>query len=227
MPVTNLVWLTSSSATFTDEDKAAMERALGAQAEWVARNVPSAPRGRDARGVGLFRQVEDPRVVLETAHWESTEQHLAWLASDEYKASSAALVPHFLLDQIEYFHLDVDVFSGDGDGDGDGDGKVPLLKSPVVSVGRVTVAADRKEDLAKAWEGGKGVLEAFAKPHVVRSGWRKQKADPDTEESVFFIGWPAVERHAELAKTEDFVKYATPLLSFAKTNDVKHYRRVL
>ncbi|KAI0593072.1 hypothetical protein F4775DRAFT_529115 [Biscogniauxia sp. FL1348] len=220
-PVTNLVWLTSSSETFTDAAKAAMQRALEAQAAWVAAHVADAPA---ERGVALLQQVEDPRVVLETARWGSTEEHGAWLASDEYRASSAPLAAHFQLDQIEYFHLDAEVF---GPARAEAGEEIPLLASPVVSVGRVGVAAADKEAFAKAWDGGKSVLVDFAKPHAVRSGFRKQKADPDVEECVFFVGWPAVERHAELAKTEDFAKYAGPLMSFAKTNEVKHYRRIL
>ncbi|KAI1630661.1 hypothetical protein F4809DRAFT_635875 [Biscogniauxia mediterranea] len=196
-----------------------MQRALAAQAAWVAAHVPDAPA---ERGVALFQQVEDPRVVLETAHWASSEQHGDWLASDEYRASSAPLAEHFLLDRIEYFHLDTEAFGPAGEEE-----EIRLLESPVVSVGRVGVAAADKQAFAEAWDGGKSVLVDFAKPHAVRSGFRKQKADPDMEESVFFVGWPTVERHAELAKTENFAKYAGPLLSFAKSNEVKHYRRIL
>ncbi|KAI5918908.1 hypothetical protein F4810DRAFT_548800 [Camillea tinctor] len=218
-PVTNLVWLTSSSPTLTDAAKSAMQHALSVQASWVATHAPgTAPADR---GVALFQQVEDPRVFLETAHWASPEQHDAWLASEECKASAAPLAAHFALDQIEYFHLDTEVFGPVGEGE------VPLLQSPFVSVGRVGIAAADREAFTQAFDAGKSVLVDFARPHVVRSGFRRQKADPAVEESVFFVGWPAVERHAELAKTENFAKYATPMLSFAKTNEVKHYHRIL
>ncbi|KAI0438535.1 hypothetical protein F4803DRAFT_88548 [Xylaria telfairii] len=223
MPVTNLVWLTSSSETFTPANKAAMEGAFDAQADWVARNVPSAPADREARGVALFQQVEDPRVVMETAHWSSSDEHNAWLASDEYKASSAPLGPHFDFSKLEYFHLDtdalrpVDVAAGEES----------LLRSPVVSVGRVQVPADKKDEFVKAWDDGKAVLEDFAKPHVMRSGFRVQKSDPDTDELVFFVGWPSVEKHSEFGQSPLFADYSAPLRAIAKSLDAKHYKRIL
>ncbi|KAI1351807.1 hypothetical protein F5Y01DRAFT_109729 [Xylaria sp. FL0043] len=223
MPVTNVTWLTSSSDTFTAENKAALEGALNAQADWVARNVPSAPTDREARGVALFQQVEDPRVVLETAHWSSSDEHGAWLAADEYKASSAPLGAHFDFGKLEYFHLDshvfrpVDVAAGEES----------LLRSPVISVGRVQIAADKKDEFAKAWDSGKKILEEFAKPRVVRSSFRVQKADPDTEEFVFFVGWQSVEKHAEFGQLPAFAEYASPLRTLAKSLDAKHYKRIL
>ncbi|KAI1117171.1 hypothetical protein F5Y14DRAFT_373383 [Nemania sp. NC0429] len=222
MPVTNLVWLTSSSDTFTPENKAAMEGAFDAQADWVARNVPSAPKDREARGVALFQQVEDPRVVMETAHWSSTDEHLTWLASEEYKASSAPLGAHFDFGQLEYFHLDTDALRPGGEEE-----EESLLRSPVVSVGRIQVPADRKDEFAQAWDSGKTVLEDFAKPRAVRSGFRVQKSDPDTDELVFFVGWPSVEKHGEFGRSPGFAEYAGPLQAIAKSLDVKHYKRIL
>ncbi|KAI0490879.1 hypothetical protein F4859DRAFT_26329 [Xylaria cf. heliscus] len=223
MPVTNLVWLTSSSETFTPENKAAMEGAFDAQAGWVARNVPSAPTDREARGVALFQQTEDPRVVMETAHWSSSDEHNAWLASEEYKASSAPLGPHFDFSKLEYFHLDTDALRPvDATA-----GEESLLRSPVISVGRVQVPADKKDEFAKAWENGKTILEDFVKPRVVRSGFRVQKSDPDTDEFVFFVGWPSVEKHGEFGQLPGFTEYSTPLRAIAKGLDVKHYKRTL
>ncbi|KAI1312735.1 hypothetical protein F5Y03DRAFT_381500 [Xylaria venustula] len=221
MPVTNITWLTSSSDTFTAEDQAALGRALDAQADWVARNVPSAPTDREARGVALFQQVEDPRVVLETAHWASSDEHGAWLATDEYKTSGAPLGAHFDFSKLEYFHLDAHVFGPVADGE------ESLLRSPVISVGRVQIAADKKEEFSKAWDTARPILEDFAKPKVVRSGFRVQKADPDTEEFVFFVGWLSVEHHGRFGTSPRFSEYAIALRTLAKNLDVKHYKRVL
>ncbi|KAI0403652.1 hypothetical protein F4802DRAFT_281055 [Xylaria palmicola] len=223
MPITNLVWLTSSSETFTPENKAAMAAAFDAQADWVARNVPSAPTDREARGVALFQQVEDPRVVMETAHWSSSDEHSAWLASEEYKASSAPLGAHFDFSKLEYFHLDTDALRPVDAAAGE----EPLLRSPVVSVGRFQIPAEKKEEFLKAVDKGKSILEGFAKPGVVRFGLRVQKSDPDTDELVLFVGWPSVEKHAELGQSQSFAEYAGPLLALAKELDSKHYRRIL
>ena len=202
-----------------------MEGAFDAQAGWVARNVPSAPTDREARGVALFQQVEDPRVVMETAHWSSSDEHNAWLASDEYKTSSAPLGSHFDFGKLEYFHLDAGVFRPVDSAAGEAE--EPLLRSPVISVGRVLVPADKKDDFSKAWDGGKTILENFPKPRQVRSSFRVQKPNPETEEFVFFVGWPTVEKHGEFGQSPGFAEYATPLRSLAKGLDVKHYKRIL
>ncbi|KAI0428482.1 hypothetical protein F5Y09DRAFT_285623 [Xylaria sp. FL1042] len=223
MPVTNVTWLTSSSDTFTAENKAALEGALDAQADWVARNVPSAPTDREARGVALFQQVEDPRVVLETAHWSSSDEHGAWLAADEYKASSAPLGAHFDFTKLEYFHLDSHVFRPVDTTAGE----ESLLRSPVVSVGRVQIPADRKDEFLKAWDTCKTVLDDFVKPRVERSSFRVQKADPDTDEFLLFIGWPSVEKHGEFEQSPAYGEFGNTLRTFTKAFDVKHYKRIL
>ncbi|KAI3334385.1 hypothetical protein F4824DRAFT_490355 [Ustulina deusta] len=223
MPVTNVVWLTSASDTFTPGNKTAMEGALNAQADWVARNVPSAPTDREARGVALFQQVEDPRVVMETAHWSSSDEHNTWLASEEYKTSSAPLGSHFDFSKLEYFHLDTDLLRpADAAA-----GEESLLRSPVISIGRIQVPTDKRDEFSKAWDNGKPILEDFAKPRVVRSSFRVQKADPDTDELVFFVGWSSVEKHGEFGQSPGFAGYANPLRALAKGFDVKHYKRIL
>lgn len=201
-----------------------MEGAFNAQADWVARNVPSAPTDREARGVALFQQVEDPRVVMETAHWSSTDEHLTWLASAEYQNSSAPLGAHFDFSKLEYFHLDTDALRPIDAAAGE---EESLLRSPVVSVGRVQVPANKRNEFKQAWDSGKTVLQDFAKPWAVRSGFRVQKSDPDTDELVFFVGWPSVEKHGEFGKSPGFAEYANPLRAIAKGFDVKHYKRIL
>ncbi|KAI0157825.1 hypothetical protein GGR57DRAFT_56986 [Xylariaceae sp. FL1272] len=223
MAVTNLVWLTSSSDTFTADNKAAMQGAFEAQAKWVARNVPSAPEDREARGVALFQQLEDPRVIMESAHWSSTEEHMQWLASTEYQDSSAPLAGHFDFSRLEYFHLDTDVFRPVDEASGE----VSLLKNPIISIARIQGPSTKKDELCEAWEESKHVLESFAKPSVLRSGYRVQKVDPETEEFLFFIGWPDAATYRQFAKQADFEKFTGPLGSFAESHDIKHYKRVI
>lgn len=200
-----------------------MEGAFNAQAAWVAHNVPSAPTDREARGVALFQQVEDPRVVMETAHWSSSDEHMTWLASEEYKTSSAPLGAHFDFSKLEYFHLDTDVFQPVNAAAGE----ASLLRRPVISIGRAQVPADKRDEFSRAWDNGKAILEDFAKPSVVRYGFRVQKSDPDTDEFVFFVGWPSVAKHGEFAQSASFAEYASPLQAIAKSLDAKHYKRII
>ncbi|KAI2621555.1 hypothetical protein GGS21DRAFT_379721 [Xylaria nigripes] len=220
MPVTNLVWLTSASGSFTAENKAAMAAAFDAQANWVARNVPSASFDRELRGVALFQQIEDPRVVIETAHWSSSDEHNEWLASEEYKASSAPLGAHFDLGKLEYFHLDTDAFRP-------GTGTQSLLDSPVISVNRTRLPADKKNEILKIWDSRKTVLEESVKPGTVRFGFRIQKSDQAAEEVIVFAGWASVEKHVEAERLPGLAGYRESVKAIATSFDVKHYRRVL
>ncbi|KAI1376508.1 hypothetical protein F4677DRAFT_80105 [Hypoxylon crocopeplum] len=223
MVVTELAWLTGSSGPVTTEGKEATEHALSVQDEWCVRNAPAIPKGRESRGVGLFQQVEDPSICLLTAHWKSAEQHKIWLESPENKTVFPGLKDHFQLEKTFLFHLnEVELFNTSG-----AVGEVSLLKSPIISVGRVTVAAEKRQAFDQGWKEVKGILEEFAKPNTVKSGWRIEKEDEALEEFVFACGWPSVERHGEFATTEDFQKYASVLLAFARSRDVKHYQRIL
>ncbi|KAI1338975.1 hypothetical protein F5Y15DRAFT_88503 [Xylariaceae sp. FL0016] len=231
MPITLFVQLTTSAAPpsppLPDETKAVITAALAGQAKWVAEHVSTAsPKSQDERGAALFQQLEDPHVCLETSQWDNAAQHGQWLASEQYAAGSKTLGGHFDFGKLEYFYLDKPVLAP-SELAGEADGTIGLMQSPIISVGRVTIAADKKGDFVKAWADSRVVLEEFAKPYAASGGWRTETPDQDSEEFVFFVGWPSVEKHNEFAKTEDFEKYAAPLSEYAKTRDLKHYKKVL
>ncbi|KAI1328832.1 hypothetical protein F5Y16DRAFT_144016 [Xylariaceae sp. FL0255] len=226
MPITNLVWLTSSDPErFTPSNKSAMQSAFDAQASWVATNVPSAPKDRTERGVALFQQIEDPRVVMETAHWTSGAEHGQWLASPEYAASSAPLVSHFDFSKLEYFHLDVSVF-GDEEAQKILKNSVPGGSSAVIELARLVVASDKKAEFIAAWETGKSVMEKHS-GSAARGGFRVQKVDEETEEFVLFMGWPSVEKHVAFTKDPEYEKFVLPLGQVAKSVNIKHYEKIL
>ncbi|XXH00633.1 hypothetical protein Hte_006981 [Hypoxylon texense] len=223
MAVTELAWLKCASEAVTANGEEATNSALNVQDEWCARNAPKMPKGRENRGVGFFQQVEDPTVTLLTAHWESVEQHKTWIGSPENQTVFPALGDHFQLEKTIFFHLDdVELFKKE-----DADGAISLLEGPVISVGRLTIAAKNRQAFDRGWNEVKGIIETFAKPNAVKSGWRIEKEDPELEEFVLACGWPSVERHGEFATTEGFQKYASVLLPFITTRDIKHYERIL
>ncbi|KAI6080742.1 hypothetical protein F4821DRAFT_250911 [Hypoxylon rubiginosum] len=223
MAVTELAWLKCASEAVTAESKEATNTALNVQDEWCVRNAPGIPKGREGRGVGFFQQIEDPSITLLTAHWESVEQHKTWIESTENKTVFPALNNHFQLEKTVFFHLnDVELFKTP-----EADGAVSLLESPVVSMGRLTVATENRQAFDQGWNEVNGILEEFAKPNAVKSGWRIEKEDQGQEEFVFACGWPSVEKHGEFATTKDFQKYASALLPFTTARDIKHYQRIL
>ncbi|KAL7625691.1 hypothetical protein AAE478_004912 [Parahypoxylon ruwenzoriense] len=223
MAVTELAWLTGASGPITTEGKEATNHALDIQDEWCAHNAPAMLKGREPRGVGLFQQVEDPSICLLTAHWESAQQHKVWLESPENKTVFPALEDYFRLEKTVFFHVDdVELFNTAG-----ANGDVSLLESPVINLGRLIIAAEKRQAFDDNWNEVKGILEEFTKPNVVKGGWRIESEDQSLQEFVFACGWPRVERHTEFATTKGFQKYSSILLSFATNRDVKHYQRIL
>ncbi|KAI0112652.1 hypothetical protein F4776DRAFT_344561 [Hypoxylon sp. NC0597] len=223
MAVTELAWLTAALGVLTNEAKEAINQALIVQDEWTALNTPDLPKDRDGRGVALFQQVEDPAIWLLTAHWDSVEQHGVWLESPENKKVFSGLGDYYELEKTYLCHLEnIWLFNSSGV-----PGEISLLESPVISVGRITILAEKRQEFEKQWEEVKGLLEDFAKPYVVKLAWRIEMTEPSLEEFVLTCGWPSVERHKEWAKDPNFEKYASALLPFAQSQDIKHYQRVL
>ncbi|KAI5867306.1 hypothetical protein GGS23DRAFT_547730 [Durotheca rogersii] len=223
MVVTELAWLVTALGPVTPAGREAVNQALNVQDEWFARNAPNMPEGREERGVGLFQQVEEPSIHLLTAHWESVDQHGVWLESPENKAVFPTLGAYFELEKTTLFHVDdVQLFDATG-----AVGNVSLLESPVVSLERLTVAAEGRQAFDDAWREVKGVLEEFAKPNVVKGGWRIEKESPALEEFVVGSGWPSVERHGEFAASPGFPTYASAIEPLIAARDTKHYQRIL
>ncbi|KAI0893289.1 hypothetical protein F4806DRAFT_202764 [Annulohypoxylon nitens] len=221
MAVTELAWLSSTSKPITSEDKEAMNEALNIQDGWVAQNAPGLPKERESRGVGLFQQIEDPSINLLTAHWESVDQHQVWIGSPENKTVFPGLKDHFVVENTYLFHYGVEIFAPGPNGE------TSLLKSPVFSVSRITIAAEERGAFDKAWNEVKGVLEEFAKPYAAQAGWRVEKTDETLEEFVLAVGWPNVEKHAEFATAKGFEKLSAALTPFIKHRDLAHYARIL
>lgn len=217
-----MAWLVSHSGPLTAEGKAAMNHALDILDDWCARNT-AIPAGRENHGIGLFQQIEDSSLYLLTTRWESVEQHQTWISSPENQTVYPALKDYFQLEKTILFHVeDVEMFKTP-----DSNGAASLLESPVVSVSRLVIAAEKREAFDQSWKEVKGILEEFAKPNAVKSGWRIEKDDPAVGEYILACGWPGVERHWEFAIAKDFHKFAAVPQSFATARDVKHYQRIL
>ncbi|KAI2464894.1 hypothetical protein F4781DRAFT_51764 [Annulohypoxylon bovei var. microspora] len=221
MAVTELAWLTAASESLTPKGKGAVNHALDIQDGWFAQNAPALPKERENRGVGLFQQVEDPSINLLTAHWESADQHKVWLESSENKTVFPGLEDYFQLQKTYFFHFGAEIFAPGVNGE------ISLLKSPVFSLSRITVAAEERQVFDQAWNEVKGVVEDFAKPYAVKAGWRIEKEDETLDEFVLACGWPNVERHGEFPTAKNFEKLSEALTPFIKNRDLTHYKRIL
>ncbi|KAI1469744.1 uncharacterized protein F4812DRAFT_301736 [Daldinia caldariorum] len=219
MAVTELAWFRSAHGPVGDDLKEAVNQALIVQDDWCARNISTLPKDREARGVGLFRQIEDPSVVVLTAHWESVDQHGIWLSSPENVTAISSVQPHFEL--IALSHVEnAQFFDGSGP-----DGNISLLKSPIIGITTVTVPAEKRKEFEQAWAETKHLLEAYTP--LVKYGWRIEKEDDGLEQFILSAPWPSVEKHMEFATGKDLPQFEKAILSLTQTQEVKHYERIL
>ncbi|KAI0380753.1 hypothetical protein F5Y04DRAFT_91324 [Hypomontagnella monticulosa] len=222
MAVTELAWLTTVGPSVTTEAKKATDHGLGVQDEWCTRNAPALPRDREGRGAAFFEQVEDPSITLLTAHWETAPQHMAWIESPENKVVFPALADYFQLEKTKFFHVDgVEIFKKSKE-----PGAKSPLESPIISISRLAVPAEKRQTFEQAWNEVKGALEEFAGADLVKYGWRIEKEDPTAEEFVLICGWPSVEKHGEFTKVDGFQKLDSKVRSIAEVREVKHYQRI-
>ncbi|KAG7288880.1 hypothetical protein NEMBOFW57_005240 [Staphylotrichum longicolle] len=157
--------------------------AMQLQSAWHAAHFPSLPSRAADRAAVWFAQVEDPAVLLTTARWASVAAHWDWIRSADNVAVMAALAERgdIIAEDTVLWHVEGEIFGGGGGEEegggtrgrsgGDGparEGVVPLLQSPVISVGRMFVAREKREAFAAKFEEVKGILEEYARPHLVR-----------------------------------------------------------
>lgn len=222
MAVTEIAILHSNSTPHKEGLRQSLKQAQSIQETWHSEEFPNLPSSPAERGDAIFEQVEDPGNILITARWDSVVAHWTWIGSDENKQIMAGLGDYIDENNVVLFHLDnAAIFSGPTP-----QGMVPLTKSPMISVERIFVHPQSKRLFSLRFEEMRPVLEDFAKPHLVRGGWREDKEDNAKEEFVIFCGWESLEKHAEFKTHPTFSDYKT-ILDFATGTDMKHYKRIL
>ncbi|KAG7115295.1 hypothetical protein HYQ44_007813 [Verticillium longisporum] len=153
----------------SSEFLALLERCQATRDAWVLKDDPSLPADRTARGTSMYRQLEDPTVLLLTAQWESPEAHSRWIASAENASVMADLSPH--LDTQgeragDFFHLEGPVFTSLRPDERS------LLEAPVMSVGRCSVGNEKRDEFQRTFDETKDVVEDVARPYPLRGAWR-------------------------------------------------------
>lgn len=211
----------SLGAAFTETALAARS----VQEQWHAKNYPNLPSSPVERADTIFQQIEDPTAILLTARWDSVEAHWQWIGSDDNKAVMSTIGEHIDAegeDAFVLFHLDNEIFSEPAP-----QGQISLLDSPVVSVNRMPINSDKKARFNDMFSEVKGIVEAFAGPHLVRGGWVVDKQDQNKDEFVLVCGWDSVARHLAFADRPDFPQYKRALDDFVSAMDIKHYKKFL
>lgn len=220
MAITEIAIMQDASDTLTEELKTVLDEDRKVINAWtVASNL-------DFEGTWVFQQVENPAVLLMGAKWANVEAHRQYMASEEHGHAVAQVVPRLAFGEDgkpkgDMYYLDADIFASSGN-----PSHTQLLESPVISVGRFSVAADQKEAITGKFNEFKGFVEDFAKPFVVKGAWRTESEPGSDEDWVLFIGWSSAEQHRGFGKHKGFATYRG-LMPFITRFQVQHYRRVL
>ncbi|KAH6845501.1 hypothetical protein B0I37DRAFT_417031 [Chaetomium sp. MPI-CAGE-AT-0009] len=197
--------------------------AMRTQDSWHASAFPDLPSSSADRAAVWFSQVEDPAWLLTTARWPSVAAHWDWIRSAENERVMGELGPSIVAEDTVLFHVAGGIFGGGGAGVG-GEGLGSLLESPVISVGRIFVKRGDRGGFEAKFEEVRGILEGYARPHLVRFGWREDVEDGNEEdEFVLVCGWDSVDQHFAFAESEGFARYGELRELIARV-DLKHYK---
>lgn len=224
MTVTEFAIIHLTSARLSDAVRELLTASIPLQDEWHAAHFPAHRSSAADRAVAWFEQVEDPGWIMTTARWDSVDAHWQWIRSEANagimaKLGDGHIVPH----DTALFHVAADIF----DKAVPASGSVPLLQSPVISVGRMFVASEKKGAFEAKFGEVKDVLEEHAGPDMVRFGWREDlEAGAREEEFVLVCGWESVEKHLGFPQVPGFSRFQ-PIQGFIEREDTKHYKRFL
>ncbi|KAI1213744.1 uncharacterized protein F4807DRAFT_456291 [Annulohypoxylon truncatum] len=221
MTVTEISFLPSSTpGEVTETLRDIAVAAIAYQGEWCATNAPWLAQDR---GEALFQQVEDPGVVLITAHWDSIDQHHAVLATPRNQKILVDAEPHLHAATVRPGHIDgVKLFPKSEE-----EGFIPALEAPVLVVTIWSVHRENKTRFEEALGKVKGVLDGFAMPYRHRGGWKIEKDEGEDIEQYFIAGGlDSVEKSAAFAQVEGYNKYDQTLSPLVLNIETKHYKRI-
>ncbi|KAI0382699.1 hypothetical protein F5Y04DRAFT_41964 [Hypomontagnella monticulosa] len=196
--------------------------AIAIQGEWCRINAPWLT---EDRGTALFQELENPGIILITAHWDSIEQHHACIASPENQKIIVELVPHLDAAAVKPRHIDgLHVFCASESEEG----LIPALKAPILSVTIWIVRSENKALFEQTLAQVKGDLDTATMPYRHRGGWMIEKDDdkPDAEHYVMVGGLESADENVAFAKTEALREHYRTLSPLALDVETKHYKRI-
>ena len=143
----------------------------------------------------FHRQIENPQVLYIVAEWPSIDAHNK--ATESGKAVLAELLT--IAKPLTMIHIDLPLSA------------FPL-DAPVMSIGRLFVAKERKEEFENFFATAKPLLQEYVAPLTLASGWRMDPSDEQKgkgeEEWILVAGWPTVEKHRDFSKTDTWERYS-------------------
>ncbi|KAJ2965847.1 hypothetical protein NQ176_g10424 [Zarea fungicola] len=170
-----------------------------------------------------FQQVEDPSIILVATNWASQDTHREWIQSQSYASIKKSITEFTKIGdgEAQRISLGTKLLSVSNEGE-----LTPLVYSPVISIGRMFISADKKDAFVDKFNEVREIVEKYARPFEVRCAWRTNKEGKSKEEFVMIAGWPAVEKHKEFASSPGFAKYLETK-EFLDGADIRHYQRII
>ncbi|KAI1099914.1 hypothetical protein F4804DRAFT_64552 [Jackrogersella minutella] len=194
---------------------------IALQGEWCAVNAPWLIQDR---GAALFQQLEDPGVLLITAHWDSIDQHHACLATPANQKLLVDTEPCLDTAKMRPGHIEgIKMFPGSED-----EGLTPALKAPIIVVTIWTVPRENKAQFEEAMKRVQENSEVLNMPYRRRGGWKIEKAKGEEEIEQYFVvgGLENVETSATSTKDEGHDEHYQTLSPLASNVEIKHYKRI-
>ncbi|KAK3308806.1 uncharacterized protein B0T15DRAFT_491356 [Chaetomium strumarium] len=230
MPVTEFAILHLKEPTpLNDSVRAILASAMRLQEEWHAAASPNSGAAAVDRAAVWFTQIEDPTRIMTTARWESVEAHWDWIRSEGNSRTMAALEEHIIPQDTVLFHVGHPAVNWNGIfGRISGlaqRGLCQLLDSPVISVEKMSVKRGNKEAFDAEFGKVLGVLQEYARPHLVQSAWRQDLEEGAEEEFLVICGWDSVEQHRAFANSSEFSKYSE-IQRLISGFELKHYKHL-
>lgn len=237
MTVTELAHFHTLSGDLTPSLRDLLARAIKVQDEWCAAHLSSISymtKGPNNRGVActcynknmnllhissrsltshtVFQQIEDPAVVLLTAHWDTVAQHMEWIGSKENQEAYPEIQEHLDMSKLLFFHVnDAAAFGPE------------VLTLPNISIVRFSVAKEKKE----IFEEATGRLSFGSRWNETKQGgWRIEKDETmtsdESEEFVLISGYVEGEEFRKiLGQVEEKIDGLTHRI------EKRSYKRVL
>lgn len=104
---------------------------------------------------------------------------------------------------------------------------IALLDSPVISVIRHTMPADKKTAFEEKSRdlGVWSFLEEVGRPYAIRGAWKVEGGEPGTAEWVVVAGCPNAEQYMRSVK-DAFLNRLREMIALLVRFEVQHYRRL-
>lgn len=149
-------------------------------------NDPTAPRLTSHRGLFLFQQIEDKRIVLGSGQWPATGPCEKWFATAWPERFHAELEPHYRTEDFEAILMEDLIFPEAGSDD-----ETALSNASRLEITRWRVATDKRDQFQSAVESLRAKRKGDDQKCTTFGAWRLDdwpvREDSSTVQEYFMV----------------------------------------